>query len=106
MDKTTPRTLLELLEKYEVEIPIIQRDYAQGRKTQHANMVRANLLKDMKLAVTAQSPPLDLNFIYGKLVGEKFIPLDGQQRLTTLYFLYLYAFKDDESKTSIFDKYT
>lgn len=106
MDKTTPRTLLELLEKYEVEIPIIQRDYAQGRKTQHANMVRANLLKDMKLAVTAQSPPLDLNFIYGKLVGEKFIPLDGQQRLTTLYFLYLYAFKDDESKTSIFDKFT
>ncbi len=106
MDKTTPRTLLELLEKYEVEIPIIQRDYAQGRKTQHANMVRTNLLKDMKLAVTGQSPPLDLNFIYGKLVGEKFIPLDGQQRLTTLYFLYLYAFKDDESKTSIFDKFT
>ena len=106
MDKTTPRTLLELLEKYEVEIPIIQRDYAQGRKTQHANMVRANLLKDMKLAVTAQSPPLDLNFIYGKLVGEKFIPLDGQQRLTTLYLLYLYAFRDDESKTSIFDKFT
>ena len=106
MDKTTPRTLLELLEKYEVEIPIIQRDYAQGRKTQHANMVRANLLKDMKLAVTGQTPPLDLNFIYGKLVGEKFIPLDGQQRLTTLYLLYLYAFKDDESKTSIFDKFT
>jgi hypothetical protein len=94
------------LEKYEVEIPIIQRDYAQGRKTQHANMVRTNLLKDMKLAVTGQSPPLDLNFIYGKLVGEKFIPLDGQQRLTTLYLLYLYAFKDDESKTSIFDKFT
>ena len=106
MDNTTPRTLLELLEKYEVEIPIIQRDYAQGRKTQHANMVRTNLLKDMKLAVTGQSPPLDLNFIYGKLVGEKFIPLDGQQRLTTLYLLYLYAFKDDESKTSIFDKFT
>ena len=106
MDNTTPRTLLELLEKYEVEIPIIQRDYAQGRKTQHANMVRTNLLKDMKLAVTGQSPPLDLNFIYGKLVGEKFIPLDGQQRLTTLYLLYLYAFRDDESKTSIFDKFT
>lgn len=106
MDKTTPRTLLELLEKHEVEIPIIQRDYAQGRKTQHANMVRTNLLKDMKLAVTGQSPPLDLNFIYGKLVGEKFIPLDGQQRLTTLYLLYLYAFRDDESKTSIFDKFT
>ena len=48
MDKTTPRTLLELLEKYEVEIPIIQRDYAQGRKTQHANMVRT---KDRKSVV-------------------------------------------------------
>ncbi|MBU5257237.1 GmrSD restriction endonuclease domain-containing protein [Tissierella praeacuta] len=106
MDKGTPRTLLELLEKYEVEIPIIQRDYAQGRKDQHANMVRTNLLKDIKLAVTGQSPPLDLNFIYGKLAGEKFIPLDGQQRLTTLYLLYLYAFKDDENKTSIFDRFT
>ena len=74
-------------------------------------MVRANLLKDMKLAVTAQSPPLDLNFIYGKLVGEKFIPLDGQQRLTTLYLLYLYAFRAvsythlDVYKRQYYDRY-
>ena len=38
---TNPETLLELLSDYSVEIPVVQRDYAQGRIDENANMVRA-----------------------------------------------------------------
>jgi uncharacterized protein with ParB-like and HNH nuclease domain len=99
-------TLFDLLDKYEIEVPIIQRDYAQGRQDDHTKMVRFNLLKDMKSAILKKTPPLDLNFVYGKVESNKFIPLDGQQRLTTLFLLHLYAFYDDDSKTNLLQKFT
>jgi hypothetical protein len=88
-----------------VEIPIIQRDYAQGRKT--AEDVRSSLLEAMFEALD-RSPgdnalPLDLDFVYGSITrtmedGEAvvaFAPLDGQQRLTTLFLLHWFtAWKD------------
>lgn len=105
MSKQTPSTLFELLENYQVEIPRIQRDYAQGRQDSHAKKVRFHLLHDMKKAVL-ESSCLDLSFIYGKAEDKKFIPIDGQQRLTTLFLLYLYAFRHDESKTPLFYHFT
>lgn len=106
MNSTKIQTLSELLNKYEVEVPMVQRDYAQGREDEHAKMVRSNLLKDMKKAVFKNIQPLDLNFVYGKADNGKFIPLDGQQRLTTLFLLYVYAYNDDESKTDVLKKFT
>ena len=44
--------------------------------------------------------------MYGKVESNKFIPLDGQQRLTTLFLLHLYAFYDDDSKTNLLQKFT
>jgi len=100
-------TLFELFDFFDViEVPIIQRDYAQGRQDDHAKMVRGTLLKDIESAISGKTDPLDLNFVYGKREGKKFIPIDGQQRLTTLFLLYLYAFRDDESKTGLFNKFT
>lgn len=99
-------TLLELLENYNVEIPIIQRDYAQGRKNAQTNVIRKTLLCDIKKAVLKETPPLDLNFVYGSVKDGKFIPIDGQQRITTLFLLYLYALKDDDSKTDLLKKFT
>ena len=32
--------------------------------------------------------------------------MDGQQRLTTLFLLYLYAFREDDSKTDLFRRFT
>lgn len=98
-------TLLELLDEYKVEIPIVQRDYAQGRKNAHAKVVRSNLLKDMKTAILSDTP-LDLSFVYGKAENKKFIPIDGQQRLTTLFLLHLYAFRKDASKTPLLHHFT
>lgn len=101
MSECTIDTLLKLLVKYYVEVPIIQRDYAQGRQDDHTKMVRDNLLADMKSAILRETKPLDLNFVYGKAEGGKFIPIDGQQRLTTLFLLHLYAFCNDSSKTKL-----
>lgn len=106
MSEKTIETLFELLKEYKVEVPIVQRDYAQGRQDDHTKMVRDNLLKDMKSAILGNTPPLDLNFVYGKVEGDKFIPLDGQQRLTTLFLLHIYAFYDDNSKTELLHRFT
>ncbi len=107
-------TFIKLLEKYTVVIPKIQRDYAQGRTDPHAAAVREKLLKDIKNTLSKKTH-LDLNFVYGSIekVKEKdkdektnFIPIDGQQRLTTLFLLHLYAFRNDESKTDLLKKFT
>ncbi|MFT9077236.1 DUF262 domain-containing protein [Ethanoligenens sp.] len=49
---------------------------------------------------------VNYKFIYGKTEGDKFIPLDGQQRLTTLFLIHLYAFANDESKTNLLNRFT
>lgn len=101
----TINTLFALLEKYYVKIPIIQRDYVQG----NAGSVRDTLLEDMKNAII-QNKQLDLNFVYGKTItaeqGSEFYPVDGQQRLTTLFLLYLYAFAQDDTKTELFERFS
>lgn len=86
-----------------IEIPMIQRDYAQGRKNSIANEIREvflnNLLIGINEVVKENKPPLELDFIYGYVESGTFIPLDGQQRLTTLYLLYWYfAFKEEKLK--------
>jgi hypothetical protein len=106
MSEKTLNTLSELLADHKVEVPMLQRDYAQGRRDSHASMVRYNLLNDIKSAILGQTPPLDLNFVYGKTIDGTFIPIDGQQRLTTLFLFHLYAFRDDDSKSDILIKFT
>ena len=89
--------LKSLLNEYKVVIPLIQRDYAQGRKDKRTTEVRKKLLQDINTAlIDTNVRPLDLNFIYGKSSNGKFIPLDGQQRLTTLLLVYLFAYRDND----------
>ena len=95
--RKTLRTLFEE-EKYDyIYIPRIQRDYAQGRTDSEATVIRDNILDDV-----ASCEPLSWGIIFG--VSEEremedgsrrkcFIPIDGQQRLTTLYLLALYGEK-------------
>lgn len=96
----TPNNFTELIENYSIEIPIIQRDYAQGRETLAVEAIRNGLLDTLHNAIESNTP-VDFDFIYGSLetvAGEtKFIPLDGQQRLTTLFLLHWYlACKDNK----------
>ena len=73
-------------------IPIIQRDYAQGRQSNDVKRVRKNFLDALYQAVNGA--PITLDFVYGDIdKSGTMIPLDGQQRLTTLYLLHWYAVK-------------
>jgi len=93
----------QLLERHgRIRIPMIQRDYAQGRPDEEE--VREEFLSALESALTrpADDPalPLNLDFIYGSVEGQedtRFSPLDGQQRLTTLFLLHWYLAWNDES---------
>lgn len=78
-----------------IVIPIIQRDYAQGRNTPEVKRIRDRFLNNLYQSLVNGSQ-LKLDFIYGD-ISEKGIltPLDGQQRLTTLYLLYWYIAKHE-----------
>ena len=80
-------SFLEMLEQHPIEIPMIQRDYAQGRESQ--KKLLQNFLKALKIAICKS--PIGLDFVYGDIKSNKFHPLDGQQRLTTLFLLHWYA---------------
>ena len=104
--KIQKKNLKRLLGEFSIEIPALQRDYAQGRWAQKEigkGFVNALIeaLDDEK------SKGLHLDFIYGYVEGQvsveggnaagdslkKLILIDGQQRLTTLWLLHLYLYK-------------
>ena len=80
--------------KLKISIPIIQRDYAQGRKD--VASIRGKFLDEIFNRLD-NDENLFLDFVYGSIEGDKFIPIDGQQHLTTLFLLHLY-FAKKESK--------
>lgn len=101
-----------------VIIPKIQREYAQGRDSAEdprAAEVRKNLLASIFDKMDSEG--LDFQIVFGsgeerRKIGadEKcrvFIPIDGQQRLTTLFLLHLYRDKrysqDTPRGTFIYD---
>ncbi len=83
-----------LLNKYDkIEIPMLQRDYAQGRKSQ---ISVANEFLDAIFVVlddSKQEKTLHIDFIYGYKENNKFLLIDGQQRVTTLWLLHFYIYK-------------
>ncbi|MDD3939700.1 MAG: DUF262 domain-containing protein [Patescibacteria group bacterium] len=79
-----------LSECTKIEIPIIQRDYAQGRDNEKTNKIRNVFLDSLIKAIESENESLELDFVYGDINNGIFQPLDGQQRLTTLYLLYWY----------------
>jgi len=87
-------TFWKFLQNHNVEIPIIQRDYAQGRTGNEK--LREKFLFDLKYALD-KGETLKLDFIYGSVENDRLNPLDGQQRLTTLWLLHWYiSYKSGE----------
>lgn len=104
-NKSEQLSFSQLLAKYTVQIPIIQRDYAQGRKSKTS--LRDAFLIAIRNGIHCS--PIELDFIYGDLKGQIFQPLDGQQRLTTLFLLHWYAAKlgqIDSSEYQYLSKFT
>jgi hypothetical protein len=96
---TTPNTFWQLLSKYHIFIPMIQRDYAQGRSDDRTKEIRSLLLENLKEAIV-DNKRLDFDFIYGSIDENVLSPLDGQQRLTTLFLLHWYFAAKEQKNIS------
>lgn len=73
-----------------VFVPMIQRPYAQGRRSEAETEIRRNFIKKIFECLTGDDKVMELNFVYGSLDDSRFELLDGQQRLTTLFLLSWY----------------
>ncbi len=94
-------TFYAFIKEHDIQIPLIQRDYVQGRardgKTQEK---RDDFVSKLLTAILSENNSYNLDFIYGarenfglpttQELDTAFLPLDGQQRLTTLYLLHWY----------------
>lgn len=99
---------IKFLSKYsKIEIPRLQRDYAQGREDIQASDIRESLLNDI---FTKES--ISLNIIFGECNDDNknslpiFFPVDGQQRLTTLFLLYIFDWKINGKEINGLNKFT
>lgn len=84
----------KLINDYIIYVPEFQRNYLQGDDSNESiKYKRDRLLDDIFDCIKSQSKSINLGFIYGRVEksykDKLFYPYDGQQRLTTLYFLYL-----------------
>jgi hypothetical protein len=88
MNNTRAISFWNFLTQHSIEIPIIQRDYAQGRKGKEE--LRKGFLTNLKEALDNTNKKLKLDFVYGAEKNGLINPLDGQQRLTTLWLFHWY----------------
>lgn len=87
-----------LLQQRPIHIPLLQRDYAQGRPDPATTDIRTGFVKALYGALI-KPEPLSLDFVYGTTAGDSasgdahspLTPLDGQQRLTTLFLLHWFV---------------
>ena len=101
------KTLWGILNEKRIEIPIIQRDYAQGRIGKEH--LRERFLGKMFDVLCGKGGTMTLDFVYGTIGNDALYPLDGQQRLTTLWLLHWYiALKSDNlsANKDIFNCFT
>jgi len=97
--ETSNKTFWELIDNNKINIPIIQRDYAQGREEEYVK--REKFLSEIyKYLTEPKSDILDLDFIYGRIKDDIFYPIDGQQRLTTLFLIHWYFSIKEKVKDS------
>jgi len=80
----------ELIDRYHIQVPIIQRDYVQGSDKNRDKRDKFLKVIFQVLNINSEVGGINLDFIYGKVENDVFIPIDGQQRLTTLFVLHLF----------------
>lgn len=74
----------------QIVIPSLQRDYVQGNRCDKISPFIDYLLEGLE-----GKDGIDLNYMYGTILKNddgttSFVPIDGQQRMTTLWLLRLY----------------
>ena len=101
------KTLWGILKERKIEIPIIQRDYAQGRIGKEH--LRERFLGKMFDVLCGKGGTMTLDFVYGSIENGALYPLDGQQRLTTLWLLHWYIALNSNNLSAnkkIFNRFT
>lgn len=89
-----------------IEIPRIQRDYAQGRTDEKATKIRKKFVSALHAALT-KGENLNLDFVYGNIDKNGTLTLlDGQQRLTTLFLLHWYIAQKENSDVEVLKKFS
>ncbi len=101
MNEPKTYNIFDVLNCCKITVPIIQRDYVQGIDTQEINEKRNKFLDYL-----CREDEKNLDFIYGYTENGKFIPIDGQQRLTTLFLMLIYGkiFKHNEENNKTSDE--
>lgn len=91
MDKNTT-SFWKFIQDHPIEVPIIQRDYVQGRigKEHLRKVFLSNIKHALDDHLSDTGKVLKLDFVYGSEERGKLHPLVGQQRLTTLWLLHWY----------------
>lgn len=102
MNNSSIYSFKRILNEYLIYVPSFQRNYVQG--SDEFKDKRDRLLDDIFESLKSRKV-IDLGFVYGRseesYKGRLFYPYDGQQRLTTLYFLYLMLYFRNRKKESI-----
>ncbi|MGI5116266.1 GmrSD restriction endonuclease domain-containing protein [Treponema sp. SP13] len=116
----TKQVVVDMEKKLKVEfdfikIPKIQRDYAQGRtKGKELNVIGKKFLDNI-FDHLKKNIPMELDFIYGTVaeygnngdINYNLLPLDGQQRITTLFLLYWFiGLKEKGNAPDFLKKFT
>lgn len=92
-------TFYSFIKEHEIQIPLIQRDYVQGLALDNKSKEkRDDFVEKLLNALLPDKTSYHIDFIYGakenfgtnlpQVRESPFLPLDGQQRLTTLYLLH------------------
>lgn len=105
--------LIELLNSIdEFSVPKIQRDYVQGRKTgcdkDLCLEVRSDFINSLYQCLVKDKDKL-LDYVYGEQTSRIYKPIDGQQRLTTLFLIHWYVGKRekiDKDQFNVLEKFS
>lgn len=86
----------------QIEVPMLQRDYAQGRKSQEG--IATKFLEALFQVLEGKKPTLHLDLVYGYQEGLVFKLIDGQQRVTTLWLLHFLLYRKANQLEKIKDR--
>lgn len=78
-------------------IPLMQRDYVQGGRLDVIDPFLNKLID----AIGKKQTQINLEYIYGYNTENGFVPIDGQQRLITLWLLHLYIYAKNNKPLSV-----
>ena len=95
---SNPVSLIKFLEEKIVIIPFLQRDYAQGRDNKETEVIRT-MFVDAICNSIIKNETLSLDFTYGekKSDAKRYYPVDGQQRLMTLFLVCAWVYRNLKS---------